>query len=359
VAEPVLRSTLLRFPRTLGEVLVAPRRALREIDARERGGFSALVIWALLAAIGLRFTALADAVIGFEAGGGLRVVSVLVSELTEAVPVALVASLLVVIAAGGKREPSLDMELGCAAALPLLVTRAVFRSVVVLSGLEYPATWVLASYVVGGAWSLGLVALAVGVARRRPQPRPADPVAGTARIAARVAAWAALGVLGLALAGNVYWTVGNAQALGPLSRGQAAPEFTLPRVDGTPGALSLSSLRGRVVVLDFWATWCPPCLAALPTMHALAKELDSKGVTFVGVDSDGEQTPPAEVTAFLNEHGAPYPVVYDHGAVNRQYRIKVLPTVVIVGKTGTVERVFIGITSKSTLTSAIEAAAAR
>jgi len=359
VAEPLLRSTLLRFPRTLGEVLVAPRRALREIDSRERGGFSALVIWALIAAIGLRFTALADAVIGFEAGGGLRVVSVLVGELTEAVPIALGASLLVVIAAGAKREPSIDMELGCAAALPLLVTRAVFRSVVIISGLEVPATAVLGSYIVGGLWSLALVALATGVARRRPQPRPAEPGTATARLATRVAAGAAIGVLGLALAGNVYWTVGNAHALGPLSRGQEAPEFTLPRVDGTPGTLSLSSLRGRVVVLDFWATWCPPCLAALPTMHALSKELEPKGVTFVGVDSDGEQTPPAEVTAFLNEHGAPYPVVYDHGTVNRQYRVKVLPTMVVVGKTGTVERVFIGITSKSTLSGAVEAALAR
>jgi hypothetical protein len=77
------------------------------------------------------------------------------------------------------------------------------------------------------------------------------------------------------------------------------------------------------------------------------------------VDSDGEQTTPAEVTAFLNEHGAPYPVVYDHGPVNRQYRIKVLPTLVIVGKTGAVERVFIGTTSKGTLAAAIDAAVAR
>jgi hypothetical protein len=79
----------------------------------------------------------------------------------------------------------------------------------------------------------------------------------------------------------------------------------------------------------------------------------------VGVDSDGEQKPAQEVSDFLVEHGAPYPVVYDRGQVNGLYRIRLLPTMVIVGKTGLVERVLIGTTSKRTLTGAVEAALGR
>jgi thiol-disulfide isomerase/thioredoxin len=110
-------------------------------------------------------------------------------------------------------------------------------------------------------------------------------------------------------------------------------------------------------VLDFWATWCPPCLAMLPTMHELATELAPQGVAFVGVDSDGPQSTPEEVTAFLRQHEAPYPVVYDEGTANEIYRVKVLPTLVIVGKDGTIERVLIGMTSKGTLAKAIAAVA--
>jgi thiol-disulfide isomerase/thioredoxin len=361
VAEADLRSTLRRFPRTLGDLLVSPRAALRELDARERGGFSALVLWCLLAAVALRFAGLAEAVVGWEAGGLRQLLSVLVGELTEAVPVAIGASLLIVIAAGSKREPGVDLELGCAATLPYLVTRAAFRTAIVLSGVEAPLPLLRASYVVGAVWTLALALVGVGVARGRPNAGGNTGEIGTSgrRLGAPLAAAAAFGVLGVALIGSVTSTVRHADALGPVTRGQPAPDFTLPRVDGKPGSLTLSSLRGRVVVLDFWATWCPPCLAALPTMHALSRELEPKGVTFVGVDSDGEQTPPSEVTAFLAEHGAPYPVVYDRGEANALYRIRLLPTLVVVGKTGLVERVFVGITSRGTLVGAIDEAVAR
>lgn len=342
---------------------MAPRTALREIDASERGGFSALVIWCLLAAVALRFAGLAEAVVGWEAGGLRSLLAVLVGELTEAVPVAIAASLLIVVSAGRRREPGVDLELGCAAVLPYLVTRAAFRTAIIYAGGEAPAWLVPTSYVLGIAWGLAVASVGVGVARGRPNREVSVNAAAASdtrrRLAAPVASAAALGVLVVALIGSVTATVRHADALGPVTRGQPAPDFTLPRVDNQPGSLSLSSLRGRVVVLDFWATWCPPCLAALPTMHALAREMEPKGVTFVGVDSDGEQTPPSDITAFLVEHGAPYPVVYDRGEVNALYRIRSLPTMVVVGRTGLVERVFIGITARGTLGSAIEAALAR
>lgn len=317
-----------------------------------------LIAWSLLAALGLRFANLADAVVGFEAGGGLRVVSVLVGEVSQAIPVALAAALAIVIAAGAKRDPSVDLELGCAAAIPFLFARAVFRTGVIVVGRESSLLLVQASYIVAASWTVLAVVLAIRIARRRPQARGVDAMTRP-HPGARMAGWGALAVLVVALGGSAVWTVRNAATLGPVTRGAVAADFSLPRVDGTPGALSLSSYRGRVVVLDFWATWCPPCLAALPMMHDLSREVESKGVNFVGVDSDGAQTSPTEVTEFLRQHGAPYPVVYDDGTVGERYRIKVLPTVVVVGKDGAVERVFIGSTGKNALAAAINSAAAR
>ena len=352
-------SRLRKFPLALGELLIAPGRALRDIERREAGGFALLITWCLAAALGLRFANLADAVVGFEAGGGLRVVAVLVGELTQAIPVALGAALAIVILAGSKREPSVDLELGCAAAIPFLFARAAFRTGVIILGREPSLRLGQASYVLAGAWTVCVVILAIRIARGRPLSREIDgpPPLPTQR--ARVAGWGGMGILGLALVASAVWTIRNSGSLGPVARGRPAPEFSLPRVDGKPGVLPLSSLRGRVVVLDFWATWCPPCLAALPMMHDLSREVQSKGVTFLGIDSDGAQTSPEEVARFLREHGAPYPVVYDDGTAAELYRIKVLPTVVIVGKDLTVERVFMGSTGKSALVAAINAAVAR
>lgn len=358
-----LTSNLRRFPQALGGLLATPEQALRDVERRESGGFWILVAWSLIAAVGLRFTNLADAVVGFEAGGGLRLLSVLVAELTLAIPAALGAALAIVVLAGPKRDPSLDLELGCATAIPFLFARAIFRTGVIIVGAEPSGRLVQASYVVAGAWSLLVLVLAVRIARQRRQPIDQrvvpPPVTARQGWAARIAGWGALAVVGVALATSAVWTARNVSTLGPVTRGAPAPDFTLARVDGQTGNLSLSSYRGRVVVLDFWATWCPPCLAALPMMHQLSRELEPRGVTFIGVDSDGAQSSPADVAAFLREHGAPYPVVYDDGTANERYRIKVLPTMVIVGKDGGVERVLIGTTSKGTLLAAINAAAAR
>jgi thiol-disulfide isomerase/thioredoxin len=360
VADTGLGWHLRRFPPVLGALLVAPRRALGETNATEAGGFSVALIWSLLAAVALRFVSLVEAFMGLDARGGIRVIQVIAEELTPAVVPVLVAAVIVVLLAGPKRDPAVDLELGSAAAVPYLVVRALAR----LGAGHVRPEVLLGVHAAGALWSLVLVGLAVGIARRRPSARPADPTASALRLA-RVTGLAVIAALVTGHGFGAVWSVRNAGALGPVAPGQLAADFELPRIDGDAGAvtagggpgartLALRDLRGQVVVLDFWATWCGPCLQMLPVLHALHRDLGPRGVAFVGVDSEGGQRTRDEVRAFLAEHGAPYPVVEDDGQVGERFRVKLLPTLVILGKDGTVHQVFVGATSRRELSAAIE-----
>jgi len=81
--------------------------------------------------------------------------------------------------------------------------------------------------------------------------------------------------------------------------GQSAPNFTLPGLTG--GGLTLSDLRGRVVLLDFWASWCAPCRATMPSLEALAARYKDRGLILVGVSLDRTVD---DATSYLQASGA-------------------------------------------------------
>lgn len=111
---------------------------------------------------------------------------------------------------------------------------------------------------------------------------------------------------------------------------QAAPDFTLPGSGG--GTVRLSALKPRVVVINFWATWCVPCVAELPELKRLAGTLRDEPFTLLAVDVE---EPPDKVMAFLLRKGMDLPVLYDQdGAVHRAYGVKGLPTTVIIDGRG-------------------------
>jgi len=118
----------------------------------------------------------------------------------------------------------------------------------------------------------------------------------------------------------------------PPKIGGPAPAFALERLNGT-GTLRLASLRGKAVVLNFWASWCNPCKAEAPTLEKLWRQYRGKGVVFIGVDSNDASS---DARRFLNAHGITYPVVSDTNglvAANR-YDIAVLPVTYFVNRQG-------------------------
>ena len=120
--------------------------------------------------------------------------------------------------------------------------------------------------------------------------------------------------------------------------------------------VDLQSLRGKVVLVDFWATWCPPCLREMPELAALHRDLSPRGFTVVGVNREPEDI--AKVRAFVTEKAFPFPVVVDTDNVGERYRLVSLPMTVLIGRDGTVVRQFMGYTDPAIMRTAVEAALA-
>jgi peroxiredoxin len=116
----------------------------------------------------------------------------------------------------------------------------------------------------------------------------------------------------------------------PLQVGETAPDFALQTEDGD--TVRLADLRGQTVVLDFWGTWCAPCVRALPAMGDLA-EAQSE-VTFLGLAS--YESEDADPEAFARERGVGYPVLLAETETLEAYRIYAFPTYIVVGPDGTI-----------------------
>jgi thiol-disulfide isomerase/thioredoxin len=172
-----------------------------------------------------------------------------------------------------------------------------------------------------------------------------------------VGALALLALLAVGFGGNAVWAARHFEALRPMRPGETAPDFTLPRLDA-PGDVTLANLRGQVVVVDFWATWCAPCLAMMPVLDQAHAKWAPRGVAFVGVNSDGGGASVDELREFLYKNHIPYPVVLDAGRVGSLFKVESLPTLLVVGKDGRIRKSFIGYTTEATLDKALSAATA-
>jgi peroxiredoxin len=122
--------------------------------------------------------------------------------------------------------------------------------------------------------------------------------------------------------------------------GAPAPDFDLPRIGSADGAsrVRLSDTRGKVTVVDFWATWCAPCRQSFPAYEKLVKERPDVAFVAVSVDED-----PASIPAFIEETHVTFPVVWDEGqAVSQSYTPPTMPTSYVIDKNGIVRFVHAG-----------------
>ena len=151
-----------------------------------------------------------------------------------------------------------------------------------------------------------------------------------------VAQAAAVGVV-VALLGLLIWKIaqGESEVTATLSEGgtPAAPEFSLERLDGS-GELSLESLRGQTVVLNFWASWCGPCKDETPLLQRAWQRWEGKDVVFVGVDVKDFR---GDARAFTRRYGVTYPNVYDgKGSLVGRYGVTGFPETYFIDAAGKV-----------------------
>jgi thiol-disulfide isomerase/thioredoxin len=187
------------------------------------------------------------------------------------------------------------------------------------------------------------------------EPTPPSPAAPPSRGLARTLVSGA--VIALAVAAVVHLGVEEARRVRLVHGGKPAPAFTLERFGG--GTVSLEGLQGKVVMLDFWATWCPPCRAEMPALTRLAKEYESKGLVFVAANQDDPETQKVEVGLFVDTLPALGPsVAFADGALGDAYRIEVLPTMYFIGRKGEILDAYTSYASEGTLRNRIERALA-
>lgn len=132
--------------------------------------------------------------------------------------------------------------------------------------------------------------------------------------------------------------------------GKPAPEFTLPDLEGNQ--IELSSMKGKVLILDFWATWCPPCKEEVPHLVSLQSKYRDQGLQIVGLSLDKEGA--SKVKPFADEHDVNYTMLIATDETAKSYGgVSMIPTTFLVDRNGVVVKRFIGYTTPEAFEEAI------
>lgn len=123
-------------------------------------------------------------------------------------------------------------------------------------------------------------------------------------------------------------------------KGFLAPDFTLATPSGTK--YTLSELRGKAVLVNIWATWCPPCRAEMPSIQKFYQQYQSQGFVVLGVNSTIQDNP-LDIVPFVTQYGLTFPILLDEtGELGPKYNLRSLPSSFFVNRDGTIADVVIG-----------------
>ena len=147
---------------------------------------------------------------------------------------------------------------------------------------------------------------------------------------------------------TMAWTFLSADKTGSATAGQIpapqvdflAPDFTLQTVAGE--TVTLSNLRGKAVLVNLWATWCPPCRAEMPAIQKLYEEYKDQGLVVLAVNATN-QDDSAKIPAFIEEYRLTFPILLDTtGQASQVYQLRSLPSSYFIGRNGVIKEVVIG-----------------
>ena len=161
-----------------------------------------------------------------------------------------------------------------------------------------------------------------------------------------------LGVWAVFFGLMALWAAQNVFDWGPQSPliGQPAPTFEAPIVagDGEGDRVALEPLRGRAVMLDFWASWCPPCRASIPIVTRVAERHAADGLVTLGVNVERERSPVFVQRAHAALH-AGFPSLHDTTGMQFDYGIQSLPTLILIDRRGVVRLFEVGVPDEEAL----------
>ena len=125
-------------------------------------------------------------------------------------------------------------------------------------------------------------------------------------------------------------------------------DFTLMDLDGN--AISLSDFNGKVLILNFWATWCPPCREEIPDFVEVYNEYESKDVQFIGVSNEDIST----LRSFVDDYNISYPILIDDANIMGKWGISAIPTTFVFDKDGQIISKSVGAMTRDQLVNIIE-----
>ena len=340
----------LRFIERVGLAIATPRWALVVADESSHSGRSGsdllrLLGLSLLAVHLRRLVAAGWLTMAFGPGAGLRGLAAVLSQAFNVDLAFLVIATVLVWALGGAhRAIGRAFDLVCVAVVPLIIVELVGSIVggtMTIAGLgDMPMllSWTFAGLAFG--WAGVLLAYAARLNRRRKTKQLPFPPSMVVRRARRVGILVVIALAGSA-ALNIAWVVNNRDLLRPVMSGDVAPAISLPTI-GAAGALgpnaTLTDHAGKVVIVDFWATWCQPCLEGLPALDAIARRGAASGLVVLALNIDN----PKEARRIFDSAGYQMTLVAGDRATEDRYGVQMIPHTVVIDRRGRVRDVHRG-----------------